>query len=221
MVKIYLVRHGEAMGNVEEFFQGRTDCEISPKGKKQLDFLSERFKDIYFDEIYSSPLKRAAMTADAVNKYHGREIIYDERLTEIDGGVWEGVKWADIPRLYPEEYRLWTEDMANFHIEKGESMTEVYSRITSAVNDIAEKNTGKTIVIVSHGCALRNFLCYAADRDINKLADVGWSDNTAVSLAEYDDSGEVRIIFKNDASHLPPELSTLASSKWNKYEEDK
>ena len=49
MVRIYLVRHAEAMGNVLEFFQGRTDTDISPKGEKQLACLAERFKDIDFD----------------------------------------------------------------------------------------------------------------------------------------------------------------------------
>ena len=121
--KVYLVRHAEAMGNVNEFFQGRTDCEISPKGKKQLDCLAERFRDIHFDALYSSPLSRTRETAAAVNRYHGLDIIYDPQLIEINGGEWEGKKWADIPVLYPEEYHLWTEDMANFRTEKGEAMT--------------------------------------------------------------------------------------------------
>ena len=46
MVKIYLVRHAEAQGNVEEFFQGHIDTDVSEKGRKQLECLAERFKDI-------------------------------------------------------------------------------------------------------------------------------------------------------------------------------
>ncbi len=217
--KVYLVRHAEAMGNVNEFFQGRTDCEISPKGKKQLDCLAERFRDIHFDVLYSSPLSRTRETAAAVNRYHGLDIIYDPQLIEINGGEWEGKKWADIPVLYPEEYHLWTEDMANFRTEKGEAMTEVFDRMKKAVDNIVRSNVGKTVTVVSHGCALRNYLCYAAGDPITKLADVGWSDNTAVSLIEYDDSFRPTVIFKNDASHLTPELSTLAHSKWCRYDD--
>ena len=106
MTRIYLVRHAEAMGNVQEFFQGRTDCEVSEKGKKQLELLAERFKDIPIEAIYSSPLKRTIDTAEAVNKYHGLPIIRDEGLIEVDGGVWEGKPWADLPKLYPVEYDL-------------------------------------------------------------------------------------------------------------------
>ncbi len=125
MTKIYLVRHAEAMGNVEEFFQGRTDCEVSEKGKKQLELLAERFRDIQIEVIYSSPLKRTIDTAEAVNKYHDLPIIRDEGLIEINGGVWEGKPWADLPRLYPVEYDLWQNKMYAFYIDEGEKMTEV------------------------------------------------------------------------------------------------
>lgn len=219
--RIYCVRHAEAMGNVNEFFQGRTDTDISPKGEKQLARLAERFKDIDFDIIYSSPLKRTRATAAAVNKYHTAEVIIDDRLIEINGGVWEGVKWADIPTLYPEEHKLWTDKMEDFRIKDGEAMTEVYERMSRAVDEIAAKNPGKKVVVVSHGCALRNYLCYANGDSIDKLAEVGWSDNTAVSCVEYDDNGHRKLIFKNDSSHLPEELSTLRTSKWCRYEDKK
>lgn len=215
MTRIYLVRHAEAMGNVEEFFQGRTDCEVSEKGKKQLEFLAERFRDIPIEAIYSSPLKRTIETAEAVNKYHDLPIIRDDSLIEINGGVWEGKPWADLPMLYPLEYDLWHNKMQNFYIAEGEKMTEVFDRMKNAVNKIAAENDGRTIAVVSHGCALRNFLCYAMGKPISALKDVGWSDNTAVSLVEYGENGVPKIIFKNSNDHLTGELSTLSGSKWS------
>lgn len=219
MLKIYFVRHAEAMGNVKEFFQGRTDCEISERGAKQLEYLAEWFKDIPIERIYSSPLKRTISTAEAVNKHHGLQIERDERLIEIDGGVWEGKPWAELPKLYPVEYDLWQNHMEDFYIENGEKMTEVFERMKAAVTDIAAKNQGRTIAVVSHGCALRNYLCYAMGRPISSLKDVGWSDNTAVSLVEYSDDLTPKIIFKNSNEHLPAELSTLSRSKWSRIED--
>ncbi|MCM1329016.1 MAG: bifunctional histidine phosphatase family protein/GNAT family N-acetyltransferase [Ruminococcus sp.] len=215
MTKIYLVRHAEAMGNVEEFFQGRTDCEISLRGEKQLECVAEFFKDIPIEAIYSSPLKRTVATAKAVNKYRNLPIITDEGLIEINGGVWEGKPWAELPQRYPAEYDLWKNRMEDFYIEGGEKMTEVFARMKKTVDKIAVQNDGRTIAVVSHGCALRNFLCYAMGRPISSLKDVGWSDNTAVSLVEYD-GGVPRIIFKNSNGHLPDELSTLSRSKWSR-----
>lgn len=217
MTKIYLVRHAEAMGNVEEFFQGQTDCELSEKGKKQLELLAERFRDIPIEAIYSSPLKRTIDTAEAINKYHNLTIIRDEGLIEINGGVWEGKPWADLPKLYPVEHDLWQNKMQDFYVADGERMTEVFERVKNAVDKIAAENDGRTIAVVSHGCALRNFLCYAMGKPISALKDVGWSDNTAVSLVEYE-NGVPKIIFKNSNDHLTGELSTLSKSKWSSLE---
>ena len=218
MLKIYFARHAEAMGNVLEFFQGRTDCDVSEKGVKQLALLAERFRDIPIEAIYSSPLKRTVLTAEAVNKYHNLPIILDDGLIEINGGVWEGKPWADLPKLYPVEYGLWQNKMQNFYIENGEKMTEVFERMKYTVSNIAARNLGKTIAVVSHGCALRNYLCYAAGDGIERLKDVGWSDNTAVSLVEYDDELNPKIIFKNNSDHHTEELSTLSHSQWCKTE---
>ncbi|MCM1578930.1 MAG: bifunctional histidine phosphatase family protein/GNAT family N-acetyltransferase [Ruminococcus sp.] len=221
MLRIYLIRHGEAMGNVFEFFQGRIDEEISEKGEKQLAALAERFRNIKIDRLYSSPLKRTLATAEAVNKYHSLPIIKEDGLIEIDGGVWEGKPWAELPERYPTEYGLWKNRMEDFYIEGGEKMTEVFERMKRTMDKIVRENScpgGMTIAVVSHGCALRNYLCYCMGRPISSLKDVGWSDNTAVSLVEYDDSLTPKIIFKNSNDHLPPKLSTLSKSKWSKLD---
>ncbi|MGN0553956.1 MAG: histidine phosphatase family protein [Oscillospiraceae bacterium] len=219
MTRIYFVRHAEAEGNVKEFFQGRIDCDISEKGAVQLEYLAKRFETIDYDVIYSSPLGRAMATAKAVNRRLQLPIIKREDIIEINGGVWEGKFWTEIERDYPVEHDLWKNDMKRFTIKDGESMTEVYERMKTAIADIVRENQGKTIVVVSHGCALRNYLAFAEFGTADRLGDVGWSDNTAVSLIEYDDSFTPKIIFKNDSSHLPPEASTLAFSRWSKYDE--
>lgn len=213
---MYLVRHAEAQGNILEFFQGHTDCDVTEKGLKQLDMLSLRFRNVDFDAVYSSPLIRAVKTAEAVNRFKGLPIVTDSRLIEINGGVWEGQKWTDIERNYPEDHAIWRNTPWEFDPPDGESMESVYERIKAALTDIAAQNDGKTVVVVSHGCSLKNFLAYAEFGDIKRLNDVGWSDNTAVSLIEFDDNMIPKIIYKNDSSHLPQELSTLAFSRWVK-----
>jgi probable phosphoglycerate mutase len=221
ITKIYLVRHGEAMGNVMEFFQGRTDCDISPKGEKQLEKLAERFADVKYDAIYSSPLLRARKTADAINRTHGLPVHIDERLIEIDGGAWEGMKWTEIAEKFPNEYEIWKNRMKDFSVIGSENMMQVYERMKACVKEIAAENIGRTAVIVSHGCAVRNFLSFAEFSSPYCLGEVGWSDNTAVSLIKYGDDPDCpKIVYKNDSSHLPKELSTLAYSRWNKYEKE-
>ena len=215
---VYLVRHAEAEGNAQEFFQGSIDTALTEKGMKQLDCLAERFREITLDAVYTSPFSRARITAEAVNRFHGLTLIPDERLREINAGEWERRKWADLPTLYPAEYALWTQKMYDFCAPDGDRMTDVYARMRDTVTEIAQANPGRTIAVASHGCALRNFLCYVEFGDITRLKDVGWADNTAVSLAEYDPASGWRLIYKNSADHLTPELSTLRTSKWSQYE---
>lgn len=216
VTKIYFIRHAEAMGNINETFQGRTDAGVTEKGYKQLNALSVRMKDIHLDKIYTSPLMRTRETAKAVNKYHNLDIIINDSLIEINGGQWENKKWADIPKLFPEQYNAWAKKMQDFNVPDGESMHDVYGRMIDAVNDILSQSKGKSVAVVSHGCAIRNYLSYAEFGSINGINDVGWSDNTGVSLVEYDDDLKPKLIFKNNSEHLPLELSTLAYSDWCK-----
>ncbi|MEG0615179.1 MAG: histidine phosphatase family protein [Oscillospiraceae bacterium] len=211
---VYLVRHAEAMGNVNEVFQGHTDCEVSPKGKLQLECLKERFNDIPFDAIFTSPLARAVETAEAVNFYHNLEIQKDVGLMEINGGVFEGKKWAELPVLFPEFYSLWLNDLAKFKVENGETMEQVYNRITLTVTKLAARNRGKTIVLVSHGCAIKNFLCYANEMPLSRISEVQWAENTSVSKFLFDNNLKPTIVFQNDAAHLTDEVATLRHQTW-------
>ncbi len=210
---VYLVRHAEAQGNTLRIFQGHTDAPISDKGYQQLALLRERFHDIPLDAVYASPLERTRETAKAVNYYHNLPIHYDAGLKEINGGLFEGRRWEDLPTLFPEAYGLWENDFSRFEVEKGESMRQVYDRMRRTVDGIVQKEAGKTIAIVSHGCAIRNFLCYAQGLPLERIADVGWCDNTAVSKLVYKDGG-YRVEYINDASHLPHELSTVRHQRW-------
>lgn len=215
---VYLIRHAEAMGNINEIFQGHTDAELSPKGIKQLECLKERFREIEYDAIFASPLIRTMQTAEAVNYYHQLPIITDRGLIEINGGVFEGKPWCELPKLYPEAYTLWEKNHAKFAVEGGESMEEVYNRITLTVTKLAARNYGKSVALVSHGCAIRNFLCYAGDLPHREIDRVEWSDNTAISKIEFDENLKPTIVFQNDASHLNYEMSTLEHQRWWKKE---
>ena len=218
VTRIYLVRHAEAEGNASEFFQGCTQTQLTDKGRKQLAYLSQRFGEIPLDAVYTSPYLRARQTAEAVNRNHNLPIHEEDALHEINGGDWEGKPWSVLPEAYPTEYGLWTGEMWRFQAPGGESMADVWHRMTEAVSRIAKAHLGQTVAVVSHGCAIRNFLCFVELCDAEHLADVGWADNTAVSLVEYDTDTGWKLIFKNDASHLPAEYSTLRRSQWCRYE---
>lgn len=206
MTTIYFVRHCEAEGNTRGVLQGRSDSDVSGNSAKQLELLALRLRNVPFAAVYSSPLRRAWKTAQAIDRYHRLGVEQDARLTEIDMGDWEGRSWAGIEAEGPEMLRIWNEDPGTFEAPGGESMVHVTNRMWEAALDIALKNDGKTVCAVSHGCAIRALLCRALGKPMSRMNDIPWSDNTGVSVLEF--TGEAaHVVRMNDASHIPPELS--------------
>lgn len=206
---LYLIRHCEALGNINDTFQGRLDEDITEKGAKQLEKLAERCKDFHFDIIYSSPLKRAYKTAQAANKYHGLPIIIDSAFSEIDGGEFEGCKWDKLPILFPDTFKLWKSDFAHFKSKEGESMLQVYERVSKGAMRVVKENKGKSILIASHGCAIRNLCCFLMGFGLEKIDNCEWVDNTGISCFTFDDELKPTLVFINDCDHLKsdPELA--------------
>ena len=202
---VYVVRHAEAAGNLSGTFQGSTDAHVTETGYRQLERLSERFRSVPLEAVYSSPLTRALETAKAVNRHHALRIETLDGLQEIDGGAFEGMAWADIPIRYPDEIALWNERPHDFIAVGGESMLDVYARMKASIGHIVSRHVGQTVAVISHGCAIRALLSYAASGSITGLSDVCWSDNTGVSLIEFDNDMRPRVVYVNDVTHLRAE----------------
>lgn len=206
MTKIYFIRHCEAMGNVNRVFQGHTDSDISPRGGKQLECLSDRFKDFKFDNIYSSPLIRAYKTAMAVAGDKNIEVIKRENLIELYGGFVENQKFEKIFSENPDLADIWHNRPQDFAPRDGEPMRNGYERIWQETLSLAGENKGKTIAVATHGGVIRLLLCRLFFHDIERLIEVPWSENTAVTLIEFDNALTPTVSILNDTSHLKPEL---------------
>lgn len=206
LTKIYFVRHCEATGNLNRTFQGSTNTDITELGEKQLLKLSERFADIPLDKIYTSPLKRAQKTALAIKGDRDIEIEDLNGIIELDGGIIEG-KPIDISFAeYPDLKDAWFNHPHDFATQGGEAMQDAYKRIEKAFFELATKHRGETIACASHGGIIRCLECRILYNDITRLKEVTLFDNTSICLFEIDESGEVRIKFSNDSSHLTPDL---------------
>ena len=215
MTRFYVIRHCEAVGNKEKIFQGTYDGEVSELGEKQLEYLSLRMRNEHIDYIFSSSRKRALATAGAVNRYHHLPIKIDDRIMEINAGEWEGKHFADFPVLFPEQMYLWDHEPAKFEAPHGEKMADVYERMVAFVKEQATVHSGKSIVLASHGCAIRNLLAWADGFGLENLDREVWCANTAVNIIEVDEDLTPHLIVKNDISHLPEEMQSLSSQKWN------
>ena len=171
MTDIYLVRHAEAEGNLFRRAQGHWNGKITERGKKQIDALAERFREIHIDAVYSSDLDRTVETAGAILRGRNLELHKTERLREICMGVWEGQPWGELTYRWPQEMYKFNNDIEHWAVPGSESFEHVQRRMTAEIRRIAAENEGKTVAVVSHGMAIKIFLIGRAGPDQRKRHD--------------------------------------------------
>lgn len=185
-MRVYLVRHGETGWNRIHKLQGQSDIELNDVGRELAKVTAEGLKDIEFDLIYSSPLKRAYETALILRRDRQQDILTDSRLLEIDFGAGEG---GPIPKrtdktsdpIYNFEF-----DMDNYIPPKGgETFDEIFKRTADFWDKeiVPLKDRCENILIVGHGCMNRTIL----NRILNRPLKDFWNiklDNCAVSVIE-------------------------------------
>ena len=213
MTRIYLVRHAEAEGNLYRRVHGWYNSLITENGYEQIKALEKRFADIPVDAVYSSDLFRTMTTAKAVYVPKHLPLRTDARLREINLGTWEDRTWSDVARTDGAMLEKFGTSSSEFRAPDGESFAELGARTLTALQEIARENEGKTVAVFSHGTAIRTLLAACRHATQEEFAALGHSDNTAVSLLEWENGG-FRVAFQNDNSHLTPDISTLARQSW-------
>jgi 2,3-bisphosphoglycerate-dependent phosphoglycerate mutase len=164
---LYLIRHGQSVGNVQGVLQGRLDLPLTEAGHAQARAIGTRLAGLPLDVIFSSPQQRAAETAAAVmaaQLARGRTpaLIRDLRLCEQFMGSREGVR-LDALRA-DEQARgvisLQASDEAN---HDGETAGEVRARMRSFIDERLLTAPHAQVALVGHGNALGLLLCELID----------------------------------------------------------
>ena len=146
--------------------------------------LALRFRNIPIDAVYSSPLKRAYKTAEAVDLYHSLPIIKLPELMEVDVGALSGMKLDKAFSDYPVFAEKWQNSPQNCIFPEGETTAEVYDRAKKALACVKADCMGKTAVITSHGFLLRCMACEILEHDIERLSVIRIGGNILVRVAE-------------------------------------
>ena len=215
ITRIFLIRHAEAEGNLFRVAHGQYDSTVTPQGYRQLSCLRERFKGQILDAVYGSDLTRTRATASALYVPRGLEFRPLPQLREIRLGVWEQMSWGEIARMDRQMYVDFNKRPDLWQVEGAETFAQVRDRLLSGVRRIAAENPGGTVAAASHGAALRTLLGTLEGRTLEEIGATGHGDNTAVSLLEAEGE-EIRVVFRDDASHLPDKLSTFRRQSWHK-----
>ena len=200
-MRIILARHGETEWNVAEIFRGRIDVELSEKGLKQAELLAGYLRDFKIEAIYSSALKRALRTAQAISQYHRLNVEISTGLMDLDFGEWEGLSRREVQEKYKESYSEWLNYPEKTRMPKGESLNDVRERAIALIGEVTVKHEG-TVVLVSHRVVTKILICALLGLDNSHFWNIE-HDTCGMTTFNYRD-GQFILTEHNNTSCLKP-----------------
>ena len=150
-MKIYIVRHGQTPSNLAGVYN-LIEEDLNENGIEQAKALGEKIKDLDYEVIYCSPLKRTIHTANIINS-HNKEMIFDERLVERKHGKLSGMPWNTVDR--EKHWNYYNEEK----YDNEESVPELFQRVHSFLDELKYKEH-KSILVVAHSGVSKAFYGY-------------------------------------------------------------
>ena len=215
MTTVYLIRHAEAEGNLYRRCHGHYDAAVTARGYRQIAALAKRFENKRIDAVYSSDLTRTKTTALALTRVHGLPLHTTPELREVGMGAWEDKTWTWLGKFDRERLLAFNTDAGNWHVEGGEDMPAVLTRMRRALRGVIAAHPGQTVAVFSHGMALRLLVGTLQGLSVAEIDGTRHAENTAVTKLIADED-VIRVIYRDDASHLSEDLTTLHKQLWTK-----
>lgn len=198
---LYIVRHGQTELNRLGIVQGRgKDTDLNDEGRHQADQFYQGYKNVPFDKIYISALKR---TQQSIQQFIDQGIPY-EKLTGLDElawGVHEGQpSTPETKAAFLHIVRDWVAGNLDSKFEGGESPNEVQARQREALEVIMSHTEEETVLICMHGRAMRLFLCLLTGKPASEAED--FPHQNLVLYKVTFDGDKYKIADFNNADHL-------------------
>jgi len=196
-MKLYIIRHAETEYNKKGIIQGsEVDSDINDVGESQANSFYEYYKDINFDKIYVSDLKRTFQT---IRRFTENGLSYEKlkEFNEISWGINQGK--SDDLEDYARLIDTWLAGNLDNKFEEGESPNEMSVRLVKGFNKVLDDDHD-TVLLCIHGRALRILLSKIIDNDLTKM-DKYVHSNTGLYILEYK-NGKYEILGSNLRNHL-------------------
>ena len=200
---IYLIRHGESVGNLNRICLGHTDLDLTELGRKQAECTAEALSDVEISAIYSSDLIRAVHTAEPHALKRGLNITKNSDFRELFFGNWENASVLMLKECFHEQFMIgWRQNFGTFTAPNGESVVEMAERMARGLKKAATEHPGKKILVTSHAAAIRALWGKISGYKPSEWAEAyPFPTNASYSVLEYDGEFLVPVSYSND-SHL-------------------
>ena len=200
---IYVVRHGESVGNLHRICLGHTDLDLTALGMEQAKKTADALENVDFAAIYSSDLQRAVHTAEPHAAKRSLAVNTSPDFRELYFGNWENASVLMLKEKFHEQFMIgWRQNFGTFTAPEGESVVEMADRMARGLIKIGSMHVGETLLVTSHAAAIR-----ALWGKISGYAPSEWADafpfptNASYSVLKFNGESLVPISYSND-SHL-------------------
>lgn len=198
---LYIIRHGETDLNKQGIVQGRgINSDLNDTGRAQAAAFYERYKDIPFDKVYTSALKRTHQT---VKGFTDAGLAWEQLsgLDELAWGEWEGKPNNEQAiTAFKGLMEQWESGDFDAHFEGGESPNQVLAREKEALEVIKKATEEKTVLVCMHGRAMRLFLCLLTNIPLSEMTSFPHQNTT---LYKVELTGDEFVITEfNNTDHL-------------------
>ena len=206
---VYLIRHGQSVGNLNNICLGHTDLDLTELGYHQAEKTAEALREVSFDAIFSSDLIRACNTAAPHCEIHGISPSVYEDFRELYFGDWENCSVDYLKEQFHDDFVIgWRQNFGTFTPPKGESVVAMGKRMREAVENAAKKHLGGNILIVSHAAAIRALWGKISGLEPERWVDNPFPSNASYSVLKYEDGRLSPVSYSND-SHLGEDATNI------------
>lgn len=199
--RIIAIRHGETAWNVDARIQGHTDIALNEQGEWQARQVADALADEPLAAIYSSDLRRAWATAQAIAARTQAPLAAEPALRERSFGIFEGQRFADIAASHPVDATRWRQRDPGYAPPEGESLQVLQQRASSAVDRLAGRHAGQQIALVAHG-GLLDMLYRLATRQPLQAPRTWELGNAAINRLLWTPDTGLTLVGWADARHL-------------------
>ena len=204
-MKLYFVRHGRTVWNLEGRFQGASgDSPLLSESIDILKQLGQYLNEIHFETIYSSDLPRAVKSAEIIQSQLQApcplKSIPDLREWQL--GKLEGLKIATLNAIYPQQIKAFRSNLAQFDTKmfEAESLYSTTQRTIQFIKSLKE-SPAENILIVGHGANLTASLRTLIGYKEAHLRKEGGLANASLTVLETDDFETFTLKRWNDTSY--------------------
>ncbi len=198
---LYFLRHGETTSSQTGGYCGTLDPDLTPAGYEMARDFAAAYRDLTWEAVFCSPLKRAVATAQPLCEAVGLTPHLRDGLKEIAYGQWEGKTPEEVNREFHDEYVSWLADPGWFGPTGGERGVDIARRSLMVLDEIERTYPDGNILVVSHKATTRIMLCFLLGIDVGRYRDRISLTVAALSIVEMTKQGPLLKVL-GDRTHL-------------------